>query len=192
MPDGHVDVVARIKAELDARKVSLVGPCGAFQIVKRVAWELRGEGAGLLAKPGGNNCEGFAVDIICYPDGRIFDILANGGGDEDANGNPIPGTGNVPVWNPPSDGQPVDPSRYRQATDPGDARPGTTSGSIPASSAQTAAAGSDNDRVVAAIEKSTASILAALKENTETLVSVRKGLEQSVGALLPVLLSKPK
>ena len=121
MPDGHVDVVARIKAELEARKVSLVGPCGAFQIVKRVAWELRGEGAGLLAKPGGNNCEGFAVDIICYPDGRIFDILANGGGDEDAAGNPIPGTGNVPTWNPPSDGQPVDPGRYRRAIDPGDA-----------------------------------------------------------------------
>jgi hypothetical protein len=52
MPDGHVDVVARIKAELEARNVSLVGPCGAFQIVKRVAWELRGEGVRLHLQAG--------------------------------------------------------------------------------------------------------------------------------------------
>jgi hypothetical protein len=184
--------VARIKAELEARNVSLVGPCGAFQIVKRVAWALRGEGAGLLAKPGGNNCEGFAVDIICYPDGRIFDILANGGGDEDAAGNPIPGTGNRPTWNPPSDGLNVDPSRYRRAIDPGDTLPGSTTDSLPPTSGLVAASTSDHDRIVAAIEKSTASILAALKENNETLISVRKGLEQSLGAFLPMLLGKPK
>lgn len=194
MPDGNVDVVARIKSELEARNVSLVGPCGAFQIVKRVAWELRGEGAGLLAKPGGNNCEGFAVDIICYPDGRIFDILANGGGDEDAAGNPIPGTGNRPTWNPPSDGLNVDPSRYRRAIDPGDTPlPGPTPDPIPGrSGAGIPPSPSESERIVAAIEKSTAAILAALKENNETLISVRKGLEQSLGALLPMLLGKPK
>jgi hypothetical protein len=193
MPDGHVDVVARIKAELEARGVSLVGPCGAFAITRRVAWALRAEGAGLLSKPGGNNCEGFATDIICYPDGRIFDVLINGGGDEAADGSgPIPGTGNLPAWQTIA---PVDASRYRPALDPGDTPlPGSTSGSIPpAASAQAPAASKlENDRIVAAIEASTAAILAALKENNETLISVRKGLEQSLGALLPVLLGKPK
>jgi hypothetical protein len=187
---GHADVVARIKAELQGRGVSLVGPCGAFQITKRVAWELRGEGAGLLSKPQGNNCEGFATDIIAFQDGRIFDILANAGGDEDASGNPIPGTGNVPVWNEPSDGQRVDPARWRAAIDPGD----TPSPKIPTPTTGSGAPGSttDTDRIVAAIEKSTASILTALKENTETLVSVRKGLEQSLGALLPALMGRPR
>jgi hypothetical protein len=118
-------IVAAVKADLEARGVSLVGPCGAFQIVKRVAWALRATDAGLLSKPTGNNCEGFATDIIAYPDGRIFDVLENGGGDEYPEGHPqagqpIPGTGNGPVWNPPSDGQHVDPSRYRRPFDPGD------------------------------------------------------------------------
>jgi hypothetical protein len=189
MPDGHVDVVARIKAELEARGVSLVGPCGAFAITRRVAWALRAEGAGLLSKPAGNNCEGFATDIICYPDGRIFDILINGGGDEAPDGSgPIAGTGNLPAWQTIA---PVEASRYRPAVDPGDAPATAASGSGPAPAQTPATSASDSDRTVAAIEKSTAAILAALKENTETLISVRKGLEQSLGALLPVLLGRP-
>lgn len=192
---GHADVVARIKSELEARGVSLVGPCGAFEIVKRVAWELRGEGAGLLAKPSGNNCQGFATDIICYPDGRVFDILVSGGGEEDANKNPIPGTGNGPVWNPAGNGflNPDERDRFRPAIDPGDVPPAaTTSGTTTTASTPTATASADTDRIVAAIEKSTTAIQAALKENNETLISVRKGLEQSLGALLPVLLGRPK
>jgi hypothetical protein len=186
--EEHADVVARIKGELEARGVSLVGPCGAFQIVKRVAWACRHEGAGLLAKPQGNNCEGFATDIIAYPDGRIFDVLIKGGGDEDAGGNPIPGTGNVPAWQLSAA---VDPSRYRAAFDPGDATAATTSSSLAGASAQTSApAASDADRIVAAIDDSTSAILAALKENTAALASVRKGLERSVGALVPALLTR--
>lgn len=83
----HADVVGSVKAGLQARGVDLSGPCGAFQITKRVAWTLRGDGAGTLDKPAGNNCEGRAVDIIVYPDGHGYDILSDGGG---ANG---------PAWN---------------------------------------------------------------------------------------------
>src|SRR4051794_28661881 len=105
-PMNHTDVVARVKADLEARGVNLTGADGAFEITKRVAWELRAEGAGLLDKPGGNNSHGFATDIICYPTGQIYDILVSGG---DVNG---------PSW---QDAGMVDASRYRPAVavDPG-------------------------------------------------------------------------
>lgn len=101
----HPDVVATVKSDLQARGVDLSGPCGGFQITKRVAWILRAEGAGTLDKPTGNACLGRAVDIIAYPDGHIFDILVDSGG---ANG---------PAW---QDGGLVETSRYRPAFDPGD------------------------------------------------------------------------
>ena len=100
------EVVASVKAELVARGVSLVDSCGGFQITKRVAWRLRATGAGLLSKPSGNQCEGYAVDIIAYADGRIVDILTDAGGQ------------NGPTWGP---GEPVEASRWRPAIDPGDA-----------------------------------------------------------------------
>src|SRR5437773_305690 len=59
---SHDDVVAAVKAELEARHVDLSGPCGAFAITKRVAWRLRNDGAGLLPKSGGTNCEGYSTD----------------------------------------------------------------------------------------------------------------------------------
>jgi hypothetical protein len=102
---NHTDIVASVKADLERRGVNLTGPDGAFEITKRVAWQLRGEGAGLLDKPGGNNAHGFATDIICYPTGQIFDVLVSGG---DVNG---------PAW---QDAGAVDPARYRPAIDPGD------------------------------------------------------------------------
>jgi hypothetical protein len=104
----HGDVVSRIKAELQSRGVDLNGPCGAFQITKRVAWALRAEGAGLLSKPGGNNCDGFAVDIVMYADGAAFDVLSDSGG------------ANVPAW---GQIEPLDPARFRAAIDPGDGAP---------------------------------------------------------------------
>lgn len=100
------DTVAAVKSSLQARGVSLADACGAFQITKRVAWQLRSTGAGLLAKPSGNNCDGFAVDIIVFPDGHAFDILSDAGG---ANG---------PNWGPI---EPVEASRWRAPSDPGDA-----------------------------------------------------------------------
>lgn len=104
---NHLDVVERVRRELVARGVSIAGSCGAFEITKRVAWALRTEFAGLLEKqPPGNNCQGYAVDIIVYPDGTAKDILFDSGGE------------NGPRWN---DSPQVDPVRYRPAIDPGDA-----------------------------------------------------------------------
>lgn len=102
---AQTDVVASVKANLLARGVNLSGECGGFAITQRVAWQLRGTGAGLLSKPSGSNCQGFSTDIIAYADGRIVDILSDSGGS------------NGPQWNP---GEPVDASRWRAAFDPGD------------------------------------------------------------------------
>lgn len=84
----QVSVVVAVKQQLEAQGVDLSGPCGAFQITKRVAWRLRNEGAGLLAKPAGNNCDGYSVDFITYPDGAGVDILGDSG------------TANRPNWDP--------------------------------------------------------------------------------------------
>ena len=94
---------AQVKDWLRKQGVDLTGPCGAFAITKRVAWGLRGTGAGLLSKPAGNNCEGFATDIIAFADGRIVDILGDGG------------NANIPGWN---HGEPVDATRFRPAINP--------------------------------------------------------------------------
>lgn len=97
------DIVRQVKDDLVARGFDLSGPCGAFQITKRVALILNPtrspQGAGLLFKDWGNNCDGYAVGIICYPDGRHYDILQDDGG---LNG---------PVWN--LEPVNVDPDRYR-------------------------------------------------------------------------------
>lgn len=102
------ETVEAVKADLVARGLDLSGPCGAFAICKRVAWALRADGAGLLAKPSGNNCEGYATDVICYPDGRTFDILIDGGGQ------------NGPTWEQHHPHDPSVAARYRPAFDPGD------------------------------------------------------------------------
>lgn len=102
---NHADVVAFQKALLLAQGTDVSGPCGAFAITKRVAWALRDEGAGLLSKPTGNNCEGFATDIVAYRSGQIVDVLGDGGGQ------------NAPQWGCCDT---VDPLRYRVAIDPGD------------------------------------------------------------------------
>lgn len=99
------EVVTHAKLELQIAGVDLTGPCGAFQITKLTAWRLHTtDNAGLLSKPTGNNCDGFAVDIIAYPDGQIYDILIDSGGT------------NIPTW---GDAGVVELSRYRSAIDPG-------------------------------------------------------------------------
>lgn len=97
---NHYDLVVQAKADLITDGVSLVGPCGAFEIVKRAAQYIAPSdpAVGLLDKPTGNNCLGYAVDIICYNDGIIYDILIDAGG------------ANTPAW---SFSGAVDPSRYR-------------------------------------------------------------------------------
>jgi hypothetical protein len=81
---------------------------GAFEVTKRVAWALRGEGAGLLIKPGGENIVSwlglsFAAARICYPDGHIYKVLSD-----------VPTT-NGPSW---QDNGFVDHSLYVAAIDP--------------------------------------------------------------------------
>jgi len=82
----------------------------AFEVTKRVAWALRGEGAGLLIKTSGENIvpwKGyvFAAGRICYPDGHIFKVISDVG----------PGGANGPSW---QDNGYVDPKLYVPALDP--------------------------------------------------------------------------
>jgi len=92
--------------------VAAVGPAhteaGAFEVTKRIAWLLRGEGGGLLIKNGGENIVSwkgysFAAARICYPDGHIYKVLSD-----------VPTT-NGPSW---QDNGFVDRSLYVPAIDP--------------------------------------------------------------------------
>lgn len=101
----NTDIVAQVKADLEARGVNLSGPCGAFEITRRVAWALRGDGVGLLQKTSGNNCNGCSVDVVCYRDGTWVDVLINSE------------TENRPAWQVGPDK--LDPSRWLPPIDPG-------------------------------------------------------------------------
>ena len=83
----------------------------AFEVTKRVAWALRGEGAGLLIKNGGENIAAwqgylFSVSRIVYPDGRLVKVIYDAGA----------GGKNGPSWQ--DGGDHVDPSFYVPAIDP--------------------------------------------------------------------------
>jgi len=105
----HTDIVVAAKAELTAQEIDLTGDCGAYAITQLVAWRLKGESGGLLTRSAqDNSCSGFNSHYIAYPDGYIYDILAD------------PGNANTPQWIP--DGCGVDgtcPDRYSPAVDPG-------------------------------------------------------------------------
>jgi hypothetical protein len=80
-------------------------------LVARVAWLLRGEGAGLLIKNGGDNIApwngySFSTSRVCYPDGHIYKILTDAG----------PGGANGATW---ADNGFVDPKLYVPAMNPG-------------------------------------------------------------------------
>ena len=56
--------VASAKADLIAAGVDITtNPCGPFEITNLAAFRLGGN-YGLLDKPGGNQCDGYAIDII--------------------------------------------------------------------------------------------------------------------------------
>lgn len=83
---------------------------GDFEVVKRVAWLLRGEGAGLLIKVGGENVVlwqgySFSATRICYSDGHIYKLIGDAG----------PGGANSPGW---ADNEFVDRALYVPAIDP--------------------------------------------------------------------------
>lgn len=72
---AQADVVARKKNELGLSRNLTPGQSHALLVA--VAKEVRG---GLLVKTSGNNCEGFSCDIICFSDGRAFDVLSDSEG----------------------------------------------------------------------------------------------------------------
>jgi hypothetical protein len=87
----HTPTVVAVKSALEAANVDLSGPCGAFAITGRVAYALRAEGYGLIAKNASQNgCDTaqgrFSVDAVALPDGSAFDILINAE------------TENIPAW----------------------------------------------------------------------------------------------
>lgn len=153
----NTDVVAKVKADLEARGIALSGPCGAFEITRRVAWILKDEGAGLLAKPSGNNCNGFSVDVVCYRDGTWVDCLVNAE------------TENRPAWQVGADR--LDPTRWAAPADPGDVLPTPAPGGDPAP-----AAGDEIDRLVTNSEH-LIDVMEALEESVS-------GLSQRIDQLL--------
>lgn len=110
-PPQRLEVVQRIREQLQPRDEH-----GAFEVVKRVAWELRGEGAGLLLKPAGENVvnwrgQTFSAGRLCYPGGLVIKVITDVG----------PGGQNGAGWH---EEDVVDATRYVPAMDPaGDAPP---------------------------------------------------------------------
>jgi hypothetical protein len=83
---------------------------GAFEVVKRVAWLLRGDGAGLMIKNGGENVVSwrgysFGASRMMYRGGHYFKIITDVG----------PGGANGPSWQDAGQG---DPTQYVPAMDP--------------------------------------------------------------------------
>lgn len=112
-----VAVVQSVKTDLEARGFDLSGPCGAFAIASRVAWQLRDTGLGLnhqdanrthCASHGGT----WSPDFLIYPDGNGVDTLIDGGG------------ANTPSWQPKQG----DAARWRAPFNPDE---GTTPGPDP-------------------------------------------------------------
>ena len=82
----------------------------AFEVTKRVAWGMRGEGTGLLLKPTGENIVTwrgytFAAARIMWPDGHIVKVVSDVG----------PGGANGPIY---LDEGYVDRNRYLPALNP--------------------------------------------------------------------------
>ena len=111
--NGNCDALVNDKPELIKCIHATIKPTdefGAFEVTKRVAWALRGERAGLLLKPGGENIvfwngNWFAAARICYPDGHIYKLMSDVG----------PGGSNAPSY---QDEGFVEANRYVPAMDP--------------------------------------------------------------------------
>jgi hypothetical protein len=103
---NYVTLVQAAKAEIVARGVDVdATECNRFQITKLAASRMAAidPDVGLLAtNPPHNNCDGYAVDVVCWKDGVIVDILGKG------NEGP-----NTPLWQ--ENANPVDPARWRPA-----------------------------------------------------------------------------
>ncbi|HKB11146.1 MAG TPA: hypothetical protein VKD69_10840 [Vicinamibacterales bacterium] len=113
-PIGNWPVCAGLKSTLLVACVwNAVNPTDSvsdFEVVKRVAWLLRGDGGGLLIKNGGDNAVlwagySFSASRICFADGHIFKIIGDAG----------PGGANAPGF---TDNDFVDKSLCVPAIDP--------------------------------------------------------------------------
>lgn len=77
------DIVAKHRAKYPTP----LGIPNTISLLKDVASEVKG---GLYIKTTGNNCQGYSCDIVCFADGRGFDILIDSEGQA------------IPTWNPVS------------------------------------------------------------------------------------------
>ncbi|OGE87994.1 MAG: hypothetical protein A3J07_02095 [Candidatus Doudnabacteria bacterium RIFCSPLOWO2_02_FULL_49_13] len=103
----RTELVANVKRYVESKGIALNSYCGGFEIVKRVAWALRGEGAGLTVTYHTSQCNGFSADVFSYPDNSGVDILGS-----------VSET-NIPAWLPmPPSGDPG--VHYSAPIDPGD------------------------------------------------------------------------
>ena len=101
---NYLDVVRAVKAELVAAGVNVDADETSraeitFRAAERIHWRLDPQ-VGLLYKATGNHHRERAVDILCWPDGVIVDVL--GAGNEGIN---------TVLWM--ENAIPVDPSRWR-------------------------------------------------------------------------------
>jgi hypothetical protein len=83
---------------------------GALEVVKRVAWLVRGEGGGLLIKTGGENIVlwqgySFSASRMCFSNGQLYKLIGDSG----------PGGANYPDF---TDNGFVDPAFCVPAIDP--------------------------------------------------------------------------
>ncbi len=105
---NHGDLVGRVKTYVASKNYfGQTGNCAAFEIVKRVAWSLSGEGGGLMATFHSTQCNGFSADVMAYTDNSGADLLGDAGGANNPQWGPMPPTTESGV-------------HYAPATDPGD------------------------------------------------------------------------
>lgn len=116
---AQVGIVREERAKVTAAPP--IGVVQAFEVTKRVARRVGGQ---VLIKTGGNNVDGFAVDIVCLG-GHIFDVLGDSEGAAiptwDDKGvapgpcAPVPGSSEPPPA-PPADPPPPPPASSTAAT----------------------------------------------------------------------------
>lgn len=118
----HADVVRAAKARLLAQGENLSGACGAFKITSAVAWEVRGEGWGLVHSDG-NGCslngDRYRTDTLMLQSGLTVDLLGRA---EDNDGDVSdPASYNLPQWGRTGDQSPLN---WRRPLDPVAPSPG--------------------------------------------------------------------
>jgi hypothetical protein len=82
-PAPQLETIQTIRETLQAQGVDLTGSCGAFAITHRVAWAVRAQGLGLVAKPYGEQCRGYKTDGLAFLHAGqlgVIDILVDAGG----------------------------------------------------------------------------------------------------------------